>query len=141
MGYAKELYKFEWDNKDDVLNQAPTRAYKYSRIDGWVANSVADMPIRVVDAESISLQIDPDNLSASHASTDFDINVIACLSEADLVYDDGADGIYAEVNADITGIRTFLVSPGPELIKLRLDENMSERADVRVYVLIRKRII
>lgn len=141
MGLTRELYKFEWDNKSGVTNQSPTRSYKCDPIAGWVLNSTADMSIKVVDAETIALQIDPDNLSGSHASTDFDINVIACLSELDAIYDDGADGIYAEANADITGIRTLLVNPGPERIKLRLDENMSSRADVRVYVLIRKRLL
>jgi hypothetical protein len=141
MGYTRELYKFEWDSIDNLTNQAPARSYKYDLRDGWVLNGTADMSIKVVDAESIALQIDPDNLSASHASTDFDINVIACLSELDAKYDDGVDGIYWEINGDLTGIKTRLVSPGPERIKLRLDENMSERADVRVYVLVRKRLL
>ncbi len=136
MGYLVRKYKFEWDNINGATNQAPTRSYRLEP-KGWEILTT-DSAINVLDAESIAVQTDPDNLSASHASTDWDMNVIATVNENDAVYDDGADGIYAESNGDVSGIRTFLVSPGPDLIKLRLDENSSNAAHVRAYVTVRK---
>ncbi len=91
-----------------------------------------DTEINVIRAKSIAIQID--TTAAGNVSDDVDINVQA-----------SPDGInwdsvpYAASNMGDNEIKTFLVEPGPQKIRLRADNNhASDNAAINARLIIRE---
>jgi len=90
-----------------------------------------DEVIDISFARSIAIQVD--TASVTNSSTDLDINV-----------ETSPDGVkwdtepYAECNIGDNQIKTFLVTPGPAYMRLRLDENNTGSAGCKCRILIRE---
>lgn len=108
-------------------NAAPTTTTKNGNT---VTNDTA---IPIAGAKSISIQSDA-LTDANHTADDFDVNVITS-SDGGSTFDDGTSNIYTSKNfAAVDLIGTFLATPGPTHMKVRVDENGALRADLIVYV-------
>jgi len=91
-----------------------------------------DTEINIVRAKSIAVQID--TTAAGNVSNDVDINVEASPDGTN--WDDVP---YAEKNIGDNEVKTFLVEPGPQLIRLRADNNhASDNAAPAVRVMVRE---
>jgi len=91
-----------------------------------------DTVINVIRAKSIAIQID--TTAAGNISNDIDINVEASPDGTN--WDDVP---YAEKNIGDNEIKTFLVEPGPQKIRLRADNNhASDNAAPAARVMVRE---
>lgn len=92
----------------------------------------SDTEINIIRAKSIAIQID--TTAAGNVSDDVDINVEASPDGTN--WDDVP---YAEKNIGDNEVKTFLVEPGPQKIRLRADNNhATDNAAPAARVLIRE---
>ena len=93
-----------------------------------------DTAIDITGASMIA--ITADSTATANTSDDMDLNVITSFDNS--TYDDGASagGIYTSKNFGDADVVTFVVTPGPKWMKLRLDENNSGAASVTVNVVV-----
>ncbi|HEA68073.1 hypothetical protein LCGC14_0867570 [marine sediment metagenome] len=90
-----------------------------------------DIKINIDLATSISIQID--TMASGNASDDIDINVHSTLLGGPW------DSVpFAERNIGDAEVKTFLIEPGPKMIRLRADNNHgSAAAVIKVLILVR----
>ena len=108
---------------DGIRAYFATQAYSLAWTSPWVSPSDVtdivpdtDTEIPVEQARSIAIQIDSTN--AGHAATDCDLNVQASLDGTNW------DTVpYAERNFGDAELKSLLVEPGPQKLRLRLDNN------------------
>jgi hypothetical protein len=111
----EKVYIYHWTNKPQGTNHTPDS-------DHWFV---------LRKAKSIYIQLDT-LTDTNNTSTDIDLNIYTDMNTLDW------DTIpYAEKNIGNDQIKSFLITPGPYRMLLRLDNNAAgTRADVyaRVYV-------
>lgn len=142
MGYLISQYKFDFDNVNNQTNQAPDNSYTWEeKSQSWKNNGKTDYEIDVSDAETVTCQADSNSdTNGTNASTDFDINLVSSgrKDNSNFVYDDGANGIWWEMNIGDTTIQTLPVTLGVGSFKVRGDENSTNAGYVEVYITVRK---
>jgi hypothetical protein len=126
-----DRYKIEWTTSVTGANDAP-EATTEVRADGDITR-VADYAIPVAGCKSIA--ITGDTSPTDNTATDLDINVIASV-DGGTTFDDGVNHIYTSKNFGDAEQGTFLATPGPTHIKLRVDENGAGNAEPIAYVTI-----
>lgn len=137
---VQDIMIFDFDQRDwvkgyrkDIEREPDLYELHFTNITTTNKTPDVDTAIDIEFATSIAIQVD--STESNNTSTDTDLNVIATVDGG--VYDDGGTRPYREYNFGDAVIETFLVTPGPKKIKLRMDENGSLRADVTVKVLVR----
>lgn len=91
-----------------------------------------DTEIDLRNAKEISIQVDAAS-DSNHTATDWDLNVMTSPVSGGTL----DTTVYQEWNFGNDAIATKLLSPGPNFMKLRLDENGANRADVTVTVIVK----
>lgn len=108
--------------------------FTFTNVTGTNVAPDTDTKIGLEGAISISIQVNA-AVDSNHTATDWDLNIITATT-INGTYD---TTVYQEWNFGNDAIETKLLSTGPNFMKLRLDENGSDRADVTVVVTVNYR--